>query len=138
MPTYQNVVPPFSIAQGDTATVINNENPQPALPYKSAQVALTTGLRINAQRLSAEVTFAAAPGAFSFQLQAADTDTDASYSPEGSAVHRAHRHKCGQNRTKQRRGEVCPHLFQLADQQRSGNSQAELLTRSQREQGANE
>ena len=86
MPTYQNVVPPICIAQGDTATVINNENPQPALPYKSAQVALTTGLRINAQRLSAEVTFAAAPGAFSFQLQAADTDTDASYSPEGSAV----------------------------------------------------
>ncbi len=68
MPTYQNVVPPISTAQGDTATVINNENPQPALPYKSAQVALTTGLRINAQRLSAEVTFAAAPGAFSFQL----------------------------------------------------------------------
>ena len=56
MPTYQNVVPPISIAQGDTATVINNENPQPALPYKSAQVALTGGLRINAQRLSAEVT----------------------------------------------------------------------------------
>ena len=86
MPTYQNVVPPLSIAQGDSATVINNENPQPALPYKSAQVALTGGLRINAQRLSAEVTFAAAPGAFSFQLQTADSDTDASYSPEGSAV----------------------------------------------------
>jgi hypothetical protein len=86
MPTYQNVVPPISIAQGDTATVINNENPHPALPYKSAQVALTGGLRINAQRLSAEVTFAAAPGAFSFQLQTADSDTDASYSPEGAAV----------------------------------------------------
>ena len=86
MPTYQNVVPPVSIAQGDTATVINNENPQPALPYKSAQVALTSGLRINAQRLSAEVTFAAAPGVFSFQLQTADTEVDAGYSSEGAAV----------------------------------------------------
>jgi hypothetical protein len=86
MPTYSNVVPPISIAQGDTATVINNENPQPALPYKSSPVALTSGLRINAQRLSAEVTFAAAPGAFSFQVQTADNDVDASYSPEGAAV----------------------------------------------------
>ena len=32
-------------------------------------MALVGGLRINAQRLSAEVTFAAAPGAFSFQVQ---------------------------------------------------------------------
>jgi hypothetical protein len=87
MPTYQNVTPPISISQGDSSTVINNENPQPALPYKSAQVALTGGLRINAQRLSAEVTFAAALGAFSFQLlQTADNHVDASYSPEGAAV----------------------------------------------------
>lgn len=49
-------------------------------------MALTSGLRINAQRLSAEVTFAAAPGAFNFQLQTADNDVDSSYSPEGSAV----------------------------------------------------
>jgi len=86
MPVYANVYPPVSISQGDTAIVINNENPQPSLPYKSAQVALVGGLRINAQRLSAEVTFAAAPGAFSFQVQSADTDVDASYSPEGAAV----------------------------------------------------
>ncbi|HEY2119918.1 MAG TPA: hypothetical protein VGH37_12085 [Candidatus Acidoferrum sp.] len=37
-------------------------------------------------RLSAEVTFAAAPEAFSFQVQTADTDVDASYSVEGAAV----------------------------------------------------
>jgi hypothetical protein len=86
MPVYSNAVPPVSIAQGDMATVINNENPQTGLPYKSAQVALVGGLRINAQRLSAEVTFAAAPGAFTFQVQTADTDVDASYSPEGAVV----------------------------------------------------
>ena len=86
MPTYQNVVPPISIAQGNSATVINNENLQPALPFKSAQVALTSGLRINAQRLFAEVTFAAAPSAFNFQLQTAVNDVDTSYSREGSAV----------------------------------------------------
>ena len=86
MPVYANIVPPVSISQGDMAVVINNENPQPALPYKSAQVALVGGLRINAQRLSAEVTFAAAPGAFSFQVQTADTDVDAAYSNEGAAV----------------------------------------------------
>ena len=86
MPTYSNTVQPVAIAAGDSYAVINNENPQPALPYKSAQVALATGLRVTAQRISAEVTFAAAPGAFSFQLQTADSEVDASYSPEGSAV----------------------------------------------------
>jgi hypothetical protein len=86
MPTYSNTVPPIAIAAGDSYAVINNENPQPALPYKSAQVAVATGLRVTAQRISAEVTFAAAPGAFNFQLQTADSDVDASYSPDGSAV----------------------------------------------------
>ena len=43
MPTYSNTVPPMAIAAGDSYAVINNENPQPALPYKSAQVALATG-----------------------------------------------------------------------------------------------
>ena len=39
MPTYSNTVPPIAIAAGDSYAVINNENPQPALPYKSAKLA---------------------------------------------------------------------------------------------------
>ena len=68
MPTYSNTVPPIAIAAGDSYAVINNENPQPALPYKSAQVALATGLRVTSQRISAEVTFAAAPGSIQFPV----------------------------------------------------------------------
>jgi hypothetical protein len=32
MPVYAHLYPPMSISQGDMATVINNENPQPSLP----------------------------------------------------------------------------------------------------------
>jgi hypothetical protein len=38
MPTSRNVVPPISIAQGESATVVNNENPQPTTPHVSAAV----------------------------------------------------------------------------------------------------
>lgn len=48
MPVYANVLPPVSISQGDSATVIKNEDPSTGLSYKSSQAALVSGLRINA------------------------------------------------------------------------------------------
>ncbi len=75
MPVYGAAGTPASSA-GNGVTVWNAETPAP--PSNSASV----GLRRNGQTpmyLSAEVRFAAAPGAFSIELQVADTDADEYY-----------------------------------------------------------
>jgi hypothetical protein len=86
VPAYSNAFPPLSIAKGESGQVLNENGISTALPYSSSRVALLPGAGIHAQRVSAEVTFSAAPGAFSFQVQTADTDDAAHYVNEGSAI----------------------------------------------------
>jgi hypothetical protein len=86
VPAYSNAFSPLSIIRGESAQVLNENGVSTALPYSSSRVALLPGAGIHAQRLSAEVSFSGAPGAFSFQVQTADTDDTAHYVNEGSAV----------------------------------------------------
>ena len=85
MPTYSSAVPPLSIGFGDTATVIASTDTLNAT-FKSAQVALQHGSSGAPQRLSVEIAFSGAPGTFSVNLQTADTDADANYINEASAI----------------------------------------------------
>ena len=87
MPIYENVQLPFSIAPGETAaTIVPADNVQGALPFKSERVALTRGLNTTPQHLSAELQFSAAPGAYTWQIETADTDIDANYTIEGTVI----------------------------------------------------
>ena len=85
MPTYSNVVPPSSIGFGDSAVVIAPTDTLSAT-FKSAQVALQHGYIGAQQRLSVEIVFSGAPGTFAVNLQTADTDVDANYLLEGTAI----------------------------------------------------
>jgi hypothetical protein len=87
MPIYENVQPPFSIAPGESVTtIVPVDNVQGALPFKSERVALVRGLNTIPQHLSAELQFSAAPGAYSWQIETADTDIDANYTIEGAVT----------------------------------------------------
>jgi len=87
MPIYENVALPFSIAPGETATpIVSTDNVQGGLPFKSERVALMRGLNTTQQHLSAELQFSAAPGAYTWQIETADTDIDANYSIEGAVA----------------------------------------------------
>ena len=87
MPIYENVQLPFSIAPGETATtIVPADNVQGALPFKSERVALVRAVNTTPQHLSAELQFSAAPGAYTWQIETADTDIDANYSIEGTVT----------------------------------------------------
>jgi len=87
MPVYENAVPPYSIAAGQGfAAIVSTDNVQGALPFKSERVALLRGDNTSPQHLSAELQFSAAPGAYTWQIETADTDVDANYLIEGSAA----------------------------------------------------
>jgi len=86
MPIYENLALPYSIAPGETATtIVSTDNVQGALPFKSERVALLRGINTTPQHLSAELQFSGTPGAYTWQIETADTDIDANYnSEEGS------------------------------------------------------
>jgi hypothetical protein len=87
MPVYENIALPYSIAPGDSATpIVSTDNVQGALPFKSERVELTRGLNTVGQHLSAELQFSAAPGAYTWQVETADTDIDGNYSIEGAVA----------------------------------------------------
>src|SRR5271163_1164867 len=87
MPIYENVALPYSIAPGESATpIISTDNVQGALPFKSERVALLRGNNTTPQHLSAELQFSAAPGAYTWQIETADTDIDVNYSIEGTVT----------------------------------------------------
>ncbi|HUL32797.1 MAG TPA: hypothetical protein VL128_02845 [Candidatus Eisenbacteria bacterium] len=86
MPSYGNVVPPVSVGFGESATVIASTDTIYPAPYKSAQVALAPAFSSGKIRVSVELQWSGAPGAISVQLQTADTDIDAAYVQEGSAI----------------------------------------------------
>ena len=85
MPTYSNALPPLSVGFGDTAVVIAPSDTLSAT-FKSAQVALQHTYVGAQQRLSVEIVFSGAPGTFTLNLQTADTDADANYVNEGTAI----------------------------------------------------
>ena len=87
MPIYENVALPYSIAAGESATpIVSTDNVQGALPFKSERVALLRGNNTTPQHLSAELQFSGTPGAYTWQVETADTDIDDNYSIEGTVT----------------------------------------------------
>jgi hypothetical protein len=84
MPSYGNVLPPVSVGFGDSAGVIASTDVIFPAPFKSAQVALAPAFSSGKVRVAVEIVWSGAPGSFTAQLQTADTDIDAAYSPEGA------------------------------------------------------
>jgi hypothetical protein len=87
MPVYENAATPYSIAPGQGfAAIVSTDNVQGALPFKSERVALLRGDNTSPQHLSAELQFSGTPGAYTWQIETADTDADANYSIEGTVT----------------------------------------------------
>jgi hypothetical protein len=86
MPTYANVYPPSSVGFGESASVIASTDTIFPAPFKSAQVALAPNFSTGKVRCAVEIIFSGNPGTFSVQLQTADTDIDAAYNQEGTAI----------------------------------------------------
>ena len=86
MPSYGNVLPPVSVGFGDSASVIASTDVIFPAPFKSAQVALASAFSSGKVRAAVEIVWSGAPGAISVQFQTADTDIDAAYSSEGTAI----------------------------------------------------
>jgi hypothetical protein len=76
MPGYNTQNPPYSIFPGDTQALWNVESPTTG--QKSQQTCVTGpyGSRLGA---GFEVAFSANPGAFTIDVQEADTDSDGDY-----------------------------------------------------------
>jgi len=75
-----------SVGFGDSAAVIASTDVIFPAPFKSAQVALAPAFSSGKVRAAVEIVWSGAPGAFSVQLQTADTDIDAAYIQEGAAI----------------------------------------------------
>jgi hypothetical protein len=86
MPTYSNLYPPPSVGFGESASVIASTDVIFPAPFKSAQVALAPNFSSGKVRCAIEIIWSGAPGSISVQLQTADTDIDAAYYQEGSAI----------------------------------------------------
>jgi hypothetical protein len=87
MPIYENVALPYSLSPGESNTpIVSTDNVQGGLPFKSERVALLRGNNTTPQHLSAELQFSATPGAYTWQVETADTDIDGNYSIEGSVA----------------------------------------------------
>ncbi len=86
MPSYGNVLPPVSVGFGESASVIASTDVIFPAPFKSAQVALAPAFSSGKVRAAVEIVWSGAPGAISVQFQTADTDIDAAYSSEGTAI----------------------------------------------------
>ena len=86
MPAYSNTFPPFSIAPGDQSQVWTSADGNLVSGTKTQRIALTAGCPVTRGRLSLRVSFSAAPGVISLQLQTSDTDVDTDYNSEGAAI----------------------------------------------------
>lgn len=86
MPSYSNVLPPQAVGFGESAIVIAPTDTIYPAPYKSAAVAIAPLFTTGKTRASVEIVWSGAPGSISVQLQVADTDVDAAYIQEGSAI----------------------------------------------------
>jgi hypothetical protein len=85
MPVY-NSSTPSTFARFDVAQILNENGISTALPYKSQQIALTRNAGKLGRSLELIVQFSAAPGAFSFVLETAPTDSDGLYVAQGAAI----------------------------------------------------
>lgn len=72
MPVYQTLVLPPALYPGDHYFVFDNENP--ANGTLSERVALGADADGLAQKLSVQIVFASAPGAFELDIVTSDTD----------------------------------------------------------------
>ena len=86
MPAYSNTFPPFTIAPGDQSQVWTSADGNLVSGTKTQRIALTAGGPATRGRLSLRVSFGAAPGVISLQLQTSDTDVDTDYNSEGAAI----------------------------------------------------
>ena len=86
MASYSNVVPQISVGFGESAGVIVATDTIFPAPFKSAAVALAPNFSSGKVRCAVEIIWSGAPGIISVQLQTADTDVDAAYIQEGSAI----------------------------------------------------
>ena len=86
MPSYSNALPLVSVGFGESAAVIASTDAIFPAPFKSAQVALAPNFSSGKVRCAVEIIWSGAPGSISVQLQTADTDVDAAYVQEGSAI----------------------------------------------------
>jgi hypothetical protein len=86
MSSYSNALPPVSVGFGERASVIAPTDVIYPAPFKSAQVALAPNFSSGKVRCAVEIIFSGVPGAGSVQLQTADTDVDANYVAETTAI----------------------------------------------------
>ena len=84
MSAYQTTGSITGLYPGDSSTVINNE--QPASGTASRQVAVAQSPNGGQQKLSVQVSFPSAPGAFEIDLQTSDVDNDADYVSEATTI----------------------------------------------------
>ena len=85
MPVF-NSTTPSAFGRFEIAQVLNESGISTALPYKSQQIALTPNAGKLGRRVDVSVQFSAAPGAFSFVLGTAPTDSDGLYVAQGAAI----------------------------------------------------
>jgi hypothetical protein len=86
MPPYGTQAIPGCPYPGDSTVVVNNELTGVGAMVtgaKSERVALYNSQDGNPQYISVEIVFSGAPGAFTIQVQTADTDVDGDYVSEG-------------------------------------------------------
>ena len=86
MPAYSNTFSPSSIDAGDLSSVWVTGDGNLASGTKTQRVALVQRSDGGATKLSMQVIFSGAPGVISLQPQTSDTDNDADYQSEGSAI----------------------------------------------------
>src|SRR5215471_4033284 len=86
MPGYSNTFTPSSIEAGNLASVWVTADGNLTSGTKTQRVALVQKPDGGATKLSLVVIFSGAPGVISLQPQTSDTDNDADYQSEGSAI----------------------------------------------------
>lgn len=86
MPAYSNTFVPSSIVRGDLQIVWVTADGNLTSGTKTQRVALAELPNGAAKKLSIQIIFSGAPGVISLQPQTSDTDNDADYQSEGSAL----------------------------------------------------
>src|SRR5215470_10317957 len=86
MPAYSNTTTPSAIDAGDLVSVWVTGDGNLASGTKTQRVALVQRSDGGATKLAVQVIFSGAPGVISLQPQTSDTDNDADFQSEGSAI----------------------------------------------------
>lgn len=86
MPAYSNTFVPASIDAGDVQSVWTTADGNLVSGTKTQRVALVQRGDGGATKLAIQIIFSGAPGVISLQPQTSDTDNDADYQSEGSAL----------------------------------------------------